>query len=527
MLKTSGDAMPVKIMIANRGEIAIRIAKTLLENGYMPVGIYTKSDSNSLHRRFLVEDREVSSYLNISEIVEAAVDMGAEAIHPGYGFLSENPEFAREVLKNGLIFIGPPPNIMAMAGDKIASKIFAERLEVPTLPWIEAKDFDEVLEFAKIHGYPLIIKAAGGGGGRGVRIVYNEKELKKSLEVARKEAEIAFADPRLFVEPYIPISKHIEVQILGDGDNIVHLFERECSIQRRFQKIIEEAPSPSLFDNERNKLYNYAVEMAERLRYRNAGTIEFVFDLRRREFYFMEINTRIQVEHPVTEMITGIDIVKKQVEIALYGVLDIKQGSILRHGHSIEVRIYSENPITGEPSKGKITSYHEPSGPGIRVDSGVCDGSTISGEYDPMIAKLIVWSPDRWKALERLRNALAEFRIEGVSTNIPLLRQIISTEEFVNATYTTRFFDEKREMFVNKLLNEALIHSLTAVALVEFGEKGVKNYLKKYPLLHRIRSSERIDMAKRHAWYYYNVVKDLADRISRRSSKRFGKNTGQ
>ncbi|MEM0282613.1 MAG: biotin carboxylase N-terminal domain-containing protein, partial [Desulfurococcaceae archaeon] len=509
---TMGFIMPLSILIANRGEIAIRIARSLIENGFKPLGVYEPEDKESLHRKYMVEDAEVSSYLNIREIVQVAVELGADGVHPGYGFLSENPEFAREVARKNIVFIGPPPNVMALAGDKIASKIYAERLEIPTLPWVEVKNSEDVLEFAKTHGYPLIVKAAGGGGGRGTRIIRSEKEVESAVKIARIEAEKAFKDPRLYVEPYIEEAKHIEVQILGDGDNVVHLYERECSIQRKFQKIIEEAPSPSITDKEREKLLEYAVTLAKGLKYVNAGTVEFLFDVKNREFYFMEINARLQVEHPVTEMITRKDIVRKQVEIAFYSILDLKQNNITREGHAIEARIYAENPITMEPSPGTIRKYYEPNGPGLRVDSGVTEGVYVSSKYDPMISKVIAWGVDRKMALNRLIRALNEYLIEGIATNIPLVKQLITSPEFIDASYTTSLFEKQMPVISNRILDEAKLHAITISTLIEYDDKGAKNYASKSSLIENVLKSERVSSIKRHAWYYYVNLKGMIER---------------
>lgn len=504
--------MPYRVMIANRGEIAVRIARTLLENGYIPVGIYEHDDEDSLHRKFMAEDIEVSSYLDIKEVVNAAVELGADAVHPGYGFLSENPEFAREVVRKGILFIGPSPDIMALSGDKLAAKTLAEKLGVPTLPWTVIEGVEDIVEFARVHGYPVIIKAAGGGGGRGVRAVWSEKEAESSYKTARIEAERAFKDPRLYVEPLVQRAKHIEIQILGDGDNIIHLYERECSIQRRYQKVIEEAPSPSLTEEERNTLYNYALTLARGLRYVNAGTVEFLFDVDNRRFYFMEINSRLQVEHPVTEMITGVDIVKKQVEIAFYSTLDLKQGDIKREGNAIEARIYAESPYSNEPSVGKITRYQEPGGPGIRIDSGVIEGSRITGRYDSLILKIISWGPSRAISINRLDRALSELVIEGVSTNVSLIRQIIRSRDFANATYITKFLSDSYSVLREKILEDAKIHSIIAASLMEFDDKSIEVYTRRERKIKQVLSSEKVSSLKRYAWYYYASIRGALER---------------
>jgi len=290
----------MKILIANRGEIAIRIARSVYEMGFIPIGIYTEQDVNSLHRRYMYEDKMVPSYLDINSIIEVAEEMGADAIHPGYGFLSENPVFASRVMSRGIRFIGPSPEIIKLAGDKIKAKEIAREAGVPTLDWIIAEDPKDVLEFGREVGYPLLIKAAGGGGGMGIRIVRDPGEVDRLFEQARREAENAFKDPRLYVEPYIENARHIEVQIIGDGSRVVHLYERDCSIQRRYQKIVEEAPSPILSPEEREAIIGKALDLAEHLKYDNAGTFEMIYDLKTRRFYFMEINARLRVEHPVT-----------------------------------------------------------------------------------------------------------------------------------------------------------------------------------------------------------------------------------
>lgn len=508
----TGFNMPFNILIANRGEIAIRIARTLIENGLKPIGIYEPEDKESLHRKFMVEDAEVSSYLNIREIIQVAVELGADGIHPGYGFLSENPEFAREVVRKNIVFIGPPPSVMALAGDKIASKIYAEKMEIPTLPWIEVKSPEDVLEFAKTHGYPLIVKAAGGGGGKGTRIIKSEEDVESAVKVARLEAERAFKDPRLYVEPYIEEAKHIEVQVLGDGDNIVHLYERECSVQRRFQKIIEEAPSPSIKENEREKLLEYAINLARGLKYVNAGTVEFLFDVKNREFYFMEINARLQVEHPVTEMITRRDIVKKQVEIAFYSILDLKQSNITREGHAIEARVYAENPFSMEPNSGVIKKYYEPGGPGLRIDSGVAEGIYVSDKYDPMISKVIAWGIDRKMALNRLIRALNEYVIEGIATNIPLLKQLVTSPRFVDASYIVSLFEKEFPVIANRILEDAKLHAVVLSTLIEYGDKSAKNYTMKGSLIEHVLRSEKVSSIKRHAWYYYVSLKGMLER---------------
>lgn len=496
----------MKILIANRGEIAIRIARSVKELGYIPLGIYTEQDSNSLHRRFMFEDTLVSSYLDIDSIVRAAEELGADAIHPGYGFLSENPKFARKIVEKGFIFIGPSPETMEIAGDKIGAKKKASEAGVPTLPWIIADDPKDIREFARENSYPVMIKAVGGGGGMGIRIVWSEDDVDKLYEQARKEAENAFGDPRLYVEPYIEHAKHIEVQILGDGEEIIHLYERDCSVQRRHQKIVEEAPAPVLDPGTRNSLLEDAVKLAKHIRYVNAGTVELIYDMRRKKYYFMEINARLQVEHCVTEMITGIDIVKEQIKIGFGEPLEYKQEDIVVRGHSIEVRINAENPLTLMPSPGVIKAYREPSGPGIRVDSGVTIGSEVSTEYNPLIAKLVVWGINRSEAIKRLERALNEYLITGVQTNMPLLKSIISHPVFRKGYHTTKFIEKHWKDLVSFIKEKEMLHTALILAIAyKSGEKLRSKLISssKYAMYTNGLTDTRIAAIKRKAWIYW------------------------
>ena len=508
-----------RILIANRGEIAIRIARTIRELGWISLGIYTSIDKYSLHRRFMDSDYQVSNYLDMDEIIEAALELGADAIHPGYGFLSENALFVRKVVSKGLIFVGPPPDIMELSGDKARAKKMAEEVGVPTLPWRLVKKPDDVIEFAKEYGYPVLLKAVGGGGGMGMRVVYNEKDVEKLYEQASKEAEEGFKDRRLYVEKFLTSPKHIEVQILGNGDKVIHLFERDCSIQRRHQKVIEEAPAPILSSNERKIITEDAVKLTEYIGYINAGTVEFLFDPKTRKHYFMEINARLQVEHPVTEMITGIDIVKQQLLIAMGEGLNLKQDSIRIYGHAIEARINAENPVTMLPSPGTVSDYREPSGPGIRVDSGVAPGSTIPAEYNPLIAKIIAWAPSRKEAINRMLRALREYIIMGVDTNILLVKSILEHPVFMIGDHTTKFLDE----YINDIKNRILGHErIQAIALSILMTRSVNGFGSLVP---RSRSpieptSHRLQTLKRRAWAYWRVIKSRMHTRRRRSRRK-------
>jgi pyruvate carboxylase subunit A len=502
--------MPMRILIANRGEIAVRIARSIIEMGHTPLGVYTSIDVNSLHRRFVHEDAEVSSYLDIDEIVEAAIHLGADAIHPGYGFLSENSEFARRVINKGLTWIGPSPEAIDRAGDKLGLKETAMKLGIPTLPYTLVRDASDIEEFAREHGYPVILKAAGGGGGIGMRVIHDGSEIESKLELSLMEVGRAFKDTRVYVEPYLDKSKHIEIQVIGDGENVIHLYERECSIQLRYQKIIEEAPSPSISPDERRDIVNTAVELMRALRYDNAGTVEFIFDVKKRRFYLMEVNARIQVEHPVTEMVTGIDIVKMQVEVAFERALGLRQDDISLRGHSIEARIQAVNPLDFSGSPGHITRLIEPSGPGVRVDSGAVAGSYVSIDYNPLISKVIVYGSDRDEALKRLRRALDEYVIEGVQTNIPFIKAVLASEDFKNSTHTTRFVEENMDMLKKKIEEELAAQAL-ATAVVSFVKPDFNKVFRARRVVERSPES-RVEEVKRRAWTYWSLARSKLKR---------------
>lgn len=507
-----------RILIANRGEIAIRIARSVRELGWIPLGIYTSIDKHSLHRRFMECDYQVSNYLDMDEVIEAAEELGADAIHPGYGFLSENPLFARKVVSRNLVFIGPPPSVMELSGDKASAKRVAEEIGVPTLPWRPVRRPDDVIEFARDHGYPVLLKAVGGGGGMGMRVVHREEDVEKLFEQASKEAEEAFKDKRLYVEKYLVSPKHIEVQILGDGEKVIHLFERDCSIQRRHQKVIEEAPAPILGPDQRRAITSDAVKLTEHIGYVNAGTVEFLYDPGTGRHYFMEINARLQVEHPVTEMVTGIDIVKQQLLIALEGSMEINQDNVRIHGHAIEARINAENPVTMLPSPGTISDYREPSGPGIRVDSGVSVGSTIPSEYNPLIAKLIAWAPSRSEAINRMLRALSEYVIMGVDTNILLVKSILEHPVFIEGYHTTKFLDQ----YINDIRDKILGYErIQAIALSILMTRSVNGFGSLVPRTQaRIEpQSHRLQILKRRAWAYWRVIRSYVHTRKRRSRK--------
>ncbi len=434
-----------KILIANRGEIAVRIIRTAKELGLHTVVVYSTADRDSLHRRLADESicigppPATKSYLYSPNIIAAAFITDSDAVHPGYGFLAENWKFVSALESYGLKFIGPTSEHIKLMGDKITAKRTAEEAGVKVLPSSPPlENLEDALKWANRIGYPVILKSAGGGGGRGMRVLYNRDQLKAKFHEAQVEAKVAFSDHRLFIEPYLERAKHVEVQILGDlHGNVVHVFDRECSLQRRYQKVLEEAPS-NLPEDVRAEIRQAAVKLAKHIGYISAGTVEFLYDMDRDEFYFMEMNTRIQVEHPVSEMISGFDLMKAQILIADGWKLP-KQDHLSYRGHAIEVRINAEDPERNfMPSAGMITGLRLPGGFGVRVDTHLYPGYEVNHYYDNLLMKLIVWGENRRTAIRKLAVALDELTIEGVKTNISFLKKLISNREFLEGTYTTR-----------------------------------------------------------------------------------------
>ena len=441
-----------KILIANRGEIAVRVIRACRELGIKAVAVYSEADRDSLHVRYADEaycigpPQPTESYLNIQNIIEVAEKSGAEAIHPGYGFLSQIPEFAEACEKAGIKFIGPTAESLRMMGDKARARKIMLDAGIPIIPGSlgPVKDENEVLRFAEKIGYPILVKAVYGGGGRGMRIIYNEEEAQKAVEIAKMEAETSFGSSSLYVEKWLIKPRHIEFQILADQHgNTIHLGERECSIQRKYQKLIEETPSPVVDEEKRKEIGELAVKAAEAAKYINAGTVEFLRD-QQGNFYFLEMNTRLQVEHLITEMVTGIDIVKWQIRIAADEPLDVAQEEVEMRGTAIDCRINAEDPRRDfMPCPGTVSRFHPPGGPGVRVDTALYTGYTIPVYYDSLIAKLAVWGADRTEAIRRMQNALNEMVIEGVETTIPLLKGIIGHPDFQKAQIHVQFVDEK------------------------------------------------------------------------------------
>lgn len=468
-----------KILIANRGEIAIRIMRACRELGIKTVAVYSDADKNSVHAQFADEAIHIGaaepkeSYLNTDALIQAALSSKADAIHPGYGFLSENASFAATVESAKLTFIGPSADSIRAMGDKAESKILMKKAGVPTVPGYEGLETeDEFRKAAKEIGYPVLIKASAGGGGKGMRVVEKEADLVEAIQGARREALNSFGDERLLIEKYLADAHHIEFQIFGDKHgHIVHLFERECSVQRRHQKIIEETPSPLLSPEIREQMGKAAVAAAKAVDYYNAGTVEFIFNPTDSTFYFLEMNTRLQVEHPVTELTTGLDLVQWQIRITAGENFPHQQGQLSQRGHAIECRIYAEDPANGFiPSTGKLLQYIEPHGPGIRVDSGFRAGDTVTHFYDPMLAKLIVFGEDRTTAIHKMGSALREFIVHGVITNIDFLQDVIAHLDFANGKVSTRWVETNMEsgsLFPKERQQAVGFHALIAASLAE------------------------------------------------------------
>ncbi|DAC73018.1 MAG TPA: acetyl-CoA carboxylase biotin carboxylase subunit [Thermoplasmata archaeon] len=449
-----------KVLIANRGEIAVRIIKACQEMGIRTVAVYSEVDSHSPHVQLADESINLGdptpseSYLNIAKIIESATHVHAEAIHPGYGFLAENPDFAKACADTGIKFIGPTPEVIRLMGDKIEAKKTISGADVPVIPGYHGvkQDLSTLLKEGKKIGFPLLVKATAGGGGKGMRVVHAESELEQSIESAKREAKSAFGNDSVFLEQYIDRPRHIEFQILADEHGqVIHLFERECSIQRRHQKIIEETPSPVMTPKLREAMGDAAVAAARTVGYTNAGTIEFMVD-GKQNFYFMEMNTRLQVEHPITEMTTGVDLAKWQLRIASGMELTIKQNDLVQRGHALECRIYAEDPSNGFlPSIGTLEKVELPIGPNIRNDTGVEANFKVSPYYDPMLAKLTVSSENRQESIDKMIWALSHYVVLGVTTNISFLKKVLEHPEFRKGNITTHFINDYfRDWLVTK-----------------------------------------------------------------------------
>jgi acetyl/propionyl-CoA carboxylase alpha subunit len=437
------------LLIANRGEIAVRVARTALEMGIEPVGVYAEADAGAFHVGRMARavslgpGTPLETYLSIPRILEAAREARTDAVHPGYGFLSENAAFARAVEKAGLTWVGPPAAAMEQMGDKLSSRRRARKAGVPIIPGTEKPDADDaaIAKKAAEIGYPILVKPSAGGGGKGMALVEKPEDLPAALEEARHLAEAAFGDSRVYLEKLLERPRHIEFQIFGDQQgHIVHLYERECSVQRRHQKIVEETPSGALDARLRNAMGRAAVDVSRAVGYVGAGTVEFLLD-ERKNFYFLEMNTRLQVEHPITEETLGLDLVRAQLEVAAGAALPTawREGRLAPQGHAIELRLYAEDPATFLPRAGRVLALELPSGPGVRVDAGVEEGSSVGLDYDPLLAKLVVSAPDRNSCIARARRALEDWVVLGVETNKALLSAVIDSKEFVSGSYATDF----------------------------------------------------------------------------------------
>ncbi|MFT3742461.1 MAG: acetyl-CoA carboxylase biotin carboxylase subunit [Gammaproteobacteria bacterium] len=440
-----------KVLIANRGEIALRVLRACKELGIKTVAIYSTADENLMHVRLADEAvcigpaNSADSYLNVPAVISAAEITHADAIHPGYGFLAENADFAERVERSGFVFIGPTPEIIELMGNKVSAIAAMQKAGIPCVPGSNGTlgtDTAENLKIAEKIGYPIIIKAAGGGGGRGMRIVHSADQLLNSIAMTRTEAEAAFGNPKVYMEKFLGTPRHIEVQVLGDGQgNAIHLGERDCSMQRRHQKVLEEAPAPGITPEKRAFIGERCVKACQEMRYRGAGTFEFLYE--NGEFYFIEMNTRIQVEHPVSEMVTGIDIIKEQLHVAAGEKLRYTQQDIHIKGHAIECRINAEDPKTFMPSPGTINLFHAPGGPGIRLDSHIYNGYRVPPYYDSMIGKVISYGETRQIAIARMQNALEEILVEGIKTNIPLQQDILADPQFMAGQTNIHYLEKK------------------------------------------------------------------------------------
>ena len=481
-----------KILVANRGEIAIRVMRSVCELGIKTVAVYSEADKFLSHPSYADEAVHIGlgpasdSYLMQDKIIDACKQTGADAIHPGYGFLSENASFAKRVEEEGLIFIGPSPEAIRIMGDKLISKKTIQKYGIPLVPGMDEpiNNVTKAKEIAHTIGYPIMIKASAGGGGKGMRIVDNSKDFEEQMNRAMSEARNSFGNDEVFIEKYISSPKHIEVQILGDKHgNIVHLFERECSIQRRHQKVIEEAPSPVITPEKRMLIGEAAVKVAQSCHYYSAGTVEFIVD-KNLDFYFLEMNTRLQVEHPVTELITGVDLVKEQINIANGQKLSFNQSDLTIKGHSLEARIYAEDPENNFlPDIGTLHTYIRPQGVGIRVDDGYEEGQEISIYYDPMIAKLIVYGKDRTEAIERMKRAIYEYQISGVKTTLPFCEYVLNHKDFIDGTFTTKFVEKNyNPQKLKKIAEKETLEVVAVIANQLINDEQIKNEPKtKYP----------------------------------------------
>ena len=476
-----------KILIANRGEIAVRIIRCCRDLGIKSVAVFSDVDRNSLHVQLADEAYPIGpapskdSYLNIPNILNAVRKSKADAVHPGYGFLSETPAFAQQLRDENIVFIGPLPEHIKKMGDKISSRNLMQEIGVPIIQGSDGPvlHLEDALNIAIELGYPIIIKASAGGGGKGMRVVYKKQEMESAFRAARSEGENYFGDGRVYIEKFIENPKHIEIQVFGDSQgNSIHLYERECSIQRRHQKLLEETPCIFLPKEIRQKMCEAAVNIVKAIQYQGAGTIEFIYDQSQQDFYFIEMNTRLQVEHAITELATGIDLVREQLSVAAGNPLSFRQEEIQHKGHVIECRICAEDPITYAPSPGQIRYCRHPQGPFVRVDSYIYPGYTVPLFYDPLIAKLIVWGADRKEAIQRASRSLEEFFLTGIKSNIVLHKAILRHSHFLKGNYNTRFIDRNFHITEPKLFRFVSDHLfLISAAIKAYNDHKPKQFI--------------------------------------------------
>jgi len=474
-----GEPLEIKkVLVANRGEIAVRVFRTCRDLGIKTVALYSDADRDALHVKladesyYLGPPEPLKSYLDVEKIISVAKRARVDAIHPGYGFLSQNPVFAERIIEEGFVWIGPDPETMRLVGDKLGARRLFSGKGIPVVPGtLEPVNDRDAVSIAEEIGFPVIVKPAGGGGGIGMFVANSPEKLDEYLKRAVELAKSSFGKYEVYIEKYFPLSKHIEVQIIGDKNgHILHLHERECSVQRRYQKVIEEAPSPSLDPQEKEKILKTALEAAKVAKYTNAGTFEFLFDTQSRGFFLLEVNSRIQVEHPVTELITGLDIVELQLRVASGEPLSLKQEEIVVRGHAIEARIYAEDPSAGfVPSPGKIEHLSLPSGPWIRVDNGIYEGYEVPPYYDPLLMKVVSFGLTRGQAIARLRRGLSELKISGIKHNKFLVLRVLEDRRFLDASYTTRLLEDQK--FYENLQNEDPLPPLLGKSRTETVEK--------------------------------------------------------
>jgi acetyl/propionyl-CoA carboxylase alpha subunit len=471
-----------RLLIANRGEIAVRVARTALEMGIEPVGIYAEDDARAFHVSRMTRAASLGdgppgeTYLSVPRILEAARETGADAVHPGYGFLSENAAFARAVEEAGLLWIGPPPSAIEQMGGKLGARQRARRAGVPVVPGTDGSESNDaaLAEKAAEIGFPVLVKASAGGGGKGMSVVEKAADLPGALEEGRRVAEAAFGDGRVYLEKLLEKPRHVEFQVFGDRHgNVVHLYERECSVQRRHQKVVEETPSCALDSRLRAAMGRAAAEVARGVGYSGAGTVEFLVD-QRRNFYFLEMNTRLQVEHPITEETLGLDLVRAQIEIAMGATLpaDWRAGKIRPRGHAMELRLYAEEPATFLPRTGRVLAWEPPAGPGVRVDAGVAEGSEVGLVYDPLLAKLVVSAADRGSCLSRARRAIEDWVVLGVETNAPLLAAVLAGSEFAEGLYATDLISRLPPLAPRPVPDAAWIAAALAFSDAKPGVRG-------------------------------------------------------